>query len=50
MVDAELHDGGSTSFTLVFLPIASGAQGGVTHVRNINRRGYEFESGKAAIS
>jgi hypothetical protein len=25
MVDAELHDGGSTSFTLVFLLVTSGA-------------------------
>ena len=50
MVDAELHDGGSTSFTLVFLLVTSGAREGFTRVRSIIPGGYEFESGKTAIS
>ena len=50
MVDAELHDGGSTSFTLVFLLVTGGAGDGFTRARNITVAGYEFESGKTAIS
>jgi len=67
--DAELHDGGSTSFTLVFLVVTSKAgsrnagwfdvrcskgyrrrERCLTHAANIFPGGYEFESGKPAIS
>jgi hypothetical protein len=53
MVDAELHEGGSTSFTLVILPVdkVRAPDGdGVTHVRNIFSGGYEFEGDGPAIS
>ena len=49
MADAELHDGGSTSFTLVFLLKASSARSRAA-ARNIFAAGYEFECGKTAIS
>jgi hypothetical protein len=55
MVEGELHDGGSTSFTVVFLleggpralPIRKGVS---TRARNIFPAGYEFEGDRAAIS
>jgi hypothetical protein len=73
MVDAELHDGGSTSFTLGFLLMPSQVRptrrtvpllhrsmhrdsdgcrrrGFMAHASNIFPAGYEFESGKTAIS
>jgi hypothetical protein len=54
MVDAELHVGGSTSFTLVFLLRASSPfpmdEDGYAHARNIFPTGYEFESDRTAIS
>jgi hypothetical protein len=74
IVDAELHDGGSAIFTLVFLLVTSKAcsrsvglfrcrivrranvrmdrrpGGWLTHAFSIFTGGYEFESGKPAIS
>jgi hypothetical protein len=52
MADGELHDGGSTSFTLVFLLISERVAllGGFTHAANILPAGYEFEADGSAIS
>jgi hypothetical protein len=44
MVDAELHDGGSTSFTLVFLPEMGSAR------PNMFAAGYEIERAGNVIS
>ena len=51
MVEGELHEGGSTSFTDVFLPIDGGG-GRMSRNRPINivSSGYDFEGGRAAIS
>jgi hypothetical protein len=50
-LERELYEGGSTSFTSVFLLIDAGG-GNVPGGRpiNISSRGYDFEGGRTTIS
>jgi hypothetical protein len=52
MVEGELDDGGSTSFTLVFLLVMSDSRSRDSRRsrRNIFAAGYEFEGDRTAIS